>query len=50
LAGVWRNPRAAGRRCTSRTAAAWQAEYEALNRGDPMYVRKLARDLEYFNG
>jgi len=27
-----------------------QAEYEALNRGDPMYVSKLARDLEYFNG
>jgi len=27
-----------------------QAEYEALKRGDPMYVRKLARYLEYFNG
>jgi len=27
-----------------------QAEYEALTRGDPMYVRKLARYLEFFNG
>jgi uncharacterized protein YndB with AHSA1/START domain len=27
-----------------------QAEYEALKRGDPMYLRKLARYLEFFNG
>jgi uncharacterized protein YndB with AHSA1/START domain len=26
------------------------AEYEALKRGDPMYLRKLARYLEFFNG
>jgi uncharacterized protein YndB with AHSA1/START domain len=27
-----------------------QAEYEALKRGDPMYLRKLAGYLEFFNG
>jgi uncharacterized protein YndB with AHSA1/START domain len=27
-----------------------QGEYEALKKGDPMYLRKLARYLEYFNG
>jgi uncharacterized protein YndB with AHSA1/START domain len=26
------------------------AEYEALKRGDPMYLRKLAHYLEFFNG
>jgi uncharacterized protein YndB with AHSA1/START domain len=26
------------------------AEYEALKHGDPMYLRKLARYLEFFNG
>ena len=27
-----------------------EAEYEALKRGDPMYLRKLAHYLEFFNG
>jgi uncharacterized protein YndB with AHSA1/START domain len=27
-----------------------EAEYAALTKGDPMYLRKLARYLEYFNG
>src|SRR5262245_23831536 len=27
-----------------------RTEYEALKKGDPMYVRKLARYLEFFNG
>ncbi len=27
-----------------------QTEYEALKKGDPMYVHKLARYLEFFNG
>jgi uncharacterized protein YndB with AHSA1/START domain len=28
----------------------WETEYEALKRGDPMYVQKLAEYLTYFRG
>jgi uncharacterized protein YndB with AHSA1/START domain len=28
----------------------WETEYEALKRGDPMYIQKLAEYLKYFRG
>jgi uncharacterized protein YndB with AHSA1/START domain len=28
----------------------WETEYEALKRGDPMYIQKLAEYLNYFRG